>query len=986
MRDPNALFTYGGSSYSGNEAQLTCLRLFSTSGGSLLTEHFLPPDLAFSLSTSSSTSFSTNQLTTSQQRLVRSAVAARAKVGTTRSLPSNAGTIWSLAPSPLGRFLALGCEGGEVRIVDVSEKETFGHIDSASRFFARSKPASGSQAERERVGVVSRMEKTKGRVMTLAWGPPRRIGNTSSSSGAKSTAAQEKPAKRTQRPAKGDDDGNESDSTVGSSSSSEVSTSSEEDDDNDENGDEAERWDESFIVGGTSSSTAVVWDVSSGRLLSRLSVFKSRNEQTIVWSSTVLADGTIVLGDSNGSVTFYDPRTRIPLVTGTFKVHGDAADVLALCVGPDGRKVYSASVDQKVAEYTLIGSQQQQQQQGSAGKGKTKQVKWAHTATRRLHAHDIRALAIEPKFDIAAAAAARFSGAAHVDSLPARVPVLVSGGTDFHVVMTPAAASSTALNHARGGKKKASAAQINPISDTPLVSFGETIQRKMAYVPPTSRSSLLGGGSAIQLCAAKRWVVLRRTDSIAIWSLPPSATEDEQLKASFQESNHLGLPPLPMHGSADTQSQQHQWRKLIEMEFKVRTPLVAVSISPDGSYLAISDLYESKLFRLKQTGRLPASTSIEPRRIASFATAFKSARKGNAGGAPGASALTFTPDGRRLILCSYASATVYVVELPAGSNSGGSCAVSASFDLHRRKHAPASKGRQLAGKLRTPTSGDAAAAPTAEEEAEEDTNSEAANKEQVYAVIHHAKISPDGQWLLTMDSLRRAHIFSLDLLSHHKSLPSPQHLPSAIVFHPTDPSLVLMLLPTNRVSIVDIEKGYRDSKRPEDAWLIRFETAIHSRICKIRDPVAGAVWLPPASGSSTKSDAPPLMLFGPNWLVTVTPGSEKLPSGDATQPMINGFKRGHDEHSDASSGESDDDEEHADGLKLNGHASKGKETKAERYYNTKVTFSYQSILLADAIPAAQAGREHEVVIVERPYFSLAAAMPPAYYRGVKYGS
>ncbi len=734
------------------------LRLFSTSGGSLLTEHFLPPDLAFAPVPAGAT----HAYHLARARAERALLSQRARVGSTRSLSATSGggggTIWSLAASPLQRFLAIGCEAGVVKLVDVGESARFDWLDSSSDFWARTIAVRTPAGERkERVGVVGSMELTKGRVMTLSWGPPRRLG------GGGSAARKQQGNKRA---AKGKAAEEEEDSEEESDSSS--SSDSDDDDSSDE-----PIWDESFLVGGTASGVSVVWDVSTGRVLSRLSVFKSRSEQTILWSSAVLADGTIVLGDSSGGVTFYDARTRLPIVGAAFKVHGDAADVLALCVGPDGRKVYSASVDQRVVEYTLVPSHASGAGAGAGAgkKGTTQQTagtKWVHTATRRLHAHDIRALAIEPRFDIARHSRARIEASSgQLAPPPTRVPILVSGGTDFHVVMTPAATTDGL-----------SSRHLNPVSNTPFLTFGETTQRKVAYVPATSRASLLGGGGAAQLCARQRWIVLRRSDSVAIWELPSTAGAvaagghpGAATGLVNGDSDALGLPPLPMDGSSEAEQQQQQWNKVIEMQFKTKTPLVSVAVSPDGQLLAVSDLYESKLFQLV---RRRGTGALEPRRIASFGTAFANTKR-DAGAsratAPGASGLVFTPDSRRLVLSSYASAMVYVVDI----ETTGACTIAASFDLHRRKASPVSHGRQLAGKLsgRPSVNGHADESMQDDQDDDESTPSidAASSKEQVYAVVHHLKVSPDGQWLLTMDSLRRTHVFSLDLLAHHRSLP-----------------------------------------------------------------------------------------------------------------------------------------------------------------------------------------------------------------------
>ena len=69
-----------------------------------------------------------------------------------------------------------------------------------------------------------------------------------------------------------------------------------------------------------------------------------------VWQSLVLCDGTMVTGDSNGNVQFWD--AQLGTRTAAFKVH--AADVLALAASPDGNAVFAAGVDPQLALYKRV--------------------------------------------------------------------------------------------------------------------------------------------------------------------------------------------------------------------------------------------------------------------------------------------------------------------------------------------------------------------------------------------------------------------------------------------------------------------------------------------------------------------------------------------------------------------------------------------------------------------------------------------------------
>ena len=112
-----------------------------------------------------------------------------------------------MAPSATARYLALGCEDGSVRIIDL-ENDRFEHLASTS-----------GQDRR----IVPRFGKAKGKVISLCWGPPLRT------------------AKRSTKAA-----------TAKKASSSDSDDSDDSDDDDDD------QWHESFLVGGLALSTAIV--------------------------------------------------------------------------------------------------------------------------------------------------------------------------------------------------------------------------------------------------------------------------------------------------------------------------------------------------------------------------------------------------------------------------------------------------------------------------------------------------------------------------------------------------------------------------------------------------------------------------------------------------------------------------------------------------------------------------------------------------------
>lgn len=135
-----------------------------------------------------------------------------------------------------------------------------------------------------------------------------------------------------------------------------------------------------MIAGGCSDGRIRVWDASKngGRVLATMKVDTSiRNREddaSLVWALCSANGGkTLVSGDSSGSVKFWD--TRSMTLAYSFPTAHEA-DVLCVVANGRGNQVFTGGVDRKVSAYALIGR------------------KWASTTSRRIHGHDIRAMAV----------------------------------------------------------------------------------------------------------------------------------------------------------------------------------------------------------------------------------------------------------------------------------------------------------------------------------------------------------------------------------------------------------------------------------------------------------------------------------------------------------------------------------------------------------------------------------------------------------------
>lgn len=135
-----------------------------------------------------------------------------------------------------------------------------------------------------------------------------------------------------------------------------------------------------LVAGGCSDGRIRVWDATKngGRVLATMKVDASlRNrddEANLVWALCSANNGrTLVSGDSSGCVKFWDAKSMNLLYS--FPTAHEA-DVLCVVSNGRGNQVFTGGVDRKTDAFALLGR------------------KWTSTTARRIHGHDIRAMAI----------------------------------------------------------------------------------------------------------------------------------------------------------------------------------------------------------------------------------------------------------------------------------------------------------------------------------------------------------------------------------------------------------------------------------------------------------------------------------------------------------------------------------------------------------------------------------------------------------------
>ncbi|KAM5538245.1 hypothetical protein V8D89_008132 [Ganoderma adspersum] len=716
---------------------------------------------------------------------------------------------------------------------------------------------------------LRRLDRVKSRILSIAWGPP------------------------VPRQIKGQNTNADSDS----------------DDDDDD-------WSDSWLVTGCSDSSLRKWDFSSGRALERMGTDKIRGERTLVWTVGVLGDGTIVSGDSMGIVKFWDSNTCTQLQS----FQGHAADVLCLTVSPDGTVVYTSGVDQKVTQFSYVKTSHSSVNPSplfarAAGR-------WVQSCSRRLHSHDVRALTIWPPHTPLPPS--------HQRHFPTDIaPVLVSGGLDMSVTVTPAAVPTATLS----GKV------MNPLSTSTQATFEDAYHRRLAY------SSGAASASAVHLARKARLVLCTREAGVTVWRVAKRKPRGDNLDLDLEGGQERG------------------WERVLDMDLNVQTNLVAGAISDGGRWIAVSDWYETKLFQLSEQ----ENGDLKPRRIRDFSATLQSSLSE---ASTGASSLTFTPDSSKLVIATSSSAVVVIIDLGSEDTAPR---VLRKFEQHRIRDSFIQgrlvKGRQAA----TAMNGDDVEMGSDNEEARGTDNAESSNEDGdaedskvVRTTVTRMAVSPDGQWLATSDDLRRTHVFNLDAIQHHATLPTFPQSVHAIAFDPSAPNTLVLGFADNRLEVYDVEA------RQFPRWARSLVNGVPQRFAHLHDPVLGVTFDPGSrvdggSGGGGADEGSPLppktaLFWGATWMCKVMlterigyGGFEKRRRGKRKAPEANPVTNGRVEVS----------------------LEEGQQEVQHR--NFKLVTHYRPLLFVDFVAPG------ELVVVERPLVDVLAKLPPAYFKP-KYGA
>ena len=137
------------------------------------------------------------------------------------------------------------------------------------------------------------------------------------------------------------------------------------------------------------------------------------------------------------------------------------------------------------------------------------------------------------------------------------------------VVLTPAALPTSTIVKV-----------TNPLNTSTEATFEDAYHRKLGYV----------ARGAVSVARGARLVSCAREAALTVWKIQ-NKPEDKYNGEEIEENVDMsGAIPEPLAGG---------WDKALEMEFVVHSNIIAHEISDDGKWLVISDMYETKLFKLQ---------------------------------------------------------------------------------------------------------------------------------------------------------------------------------------------------------------------------------------------------------------------------------------------------------------------------------------------------------------------------------------------------
>ncbi|THH02514.1 hypothetical protein EW026_g402 [Hermanssonia centrifuga] len=463
---------------------------------------------------------------------------------------------------------------------------------------------------------------------------------------------------------------------------------------------------------------------------------------------------------------------------------------------------------------------------------------------------------------------------------------------------------------------------INPLSTSNVATYEDAYHRRLAY------SSGPFNATALHLARQARLLLCMRDSSISLFKISSKK-----------------VPATSEDGSDVPEISEGGWEPVLDMDLNVNTNLVASAISDNGEWVVVSDWYESKLFHMET---LPTG-ELKPTRIKDFASILQ-AHLPNTPASTGASSFNFTPDSSKLIMTSAMSAYVLVIDLTTKPR------ILRRFDHHRMRNVVLGdrvmKGRKNSVVGEDVEMADAGGAAGSDES---DADENILLAKPFVATVTRTAVSPDGQWLATSDDRCRTHVFNLDSIQHHCTLPSFPQPAHALSFDSTSPSILVLGLANNTIQVYDVES------RTFPLWSRELTNCLPQRFTHLHDTILGVTF-----DLGERAVPRSALFWGATWLCRVQLDAG-VGWGGFEKKRRWGGKRISTRQPKFSL---------ATGPNL---VSLTEDTAEKTPQNFKMVTHYRPIIFVDFIAPA------ELVVVERPLVDVLAKLPPAFFKP-KYGA
>jgi len=515
---------------------------------------------------------------------------------------------------------------------------------------------------------------------------------------------------------------------------------------------------------GLADGTIRCIDEKNGASFFRMTGDIFRGLSTHIWSMIVLTDSTVVTGDGRGNVQIWDGTVGVLILN----IHQNTAEILALAVTPDERQIFASGVDGRVTCIKKVFSNDKtiSDDMGAISNANLNpsDSQWVYTSSHRPHSHDVYALTI-----------CMNTTNNNINSSSSRV----RSNSD---------SDNNSNNDSDNSTRKRSGSfslQTNPNPNTqrPLDIDG--------YV-------LLSGGMDTKLCcySVSDFVRIRPT-----WILPMPATGivhyslPEYETIAVKHRNRIDLWDTKLLFDNESNNIENindidNCKVFLRIETSTPDHIHSFSLAPNGKFIAFSSVAGTRVWRLDRSEN--GHAKITKLILADHSLSF-------------CHCMCFSPDSNRL--AAYTSKGLLLLLDLSSCNLSNTNSKKKSkknnnendddenvntvkvWHVFNHKHELVEKNKRL----KTADSEDIRLRPGL------------GLQEVGLSVV----FSPDNLYVALSDATGGISVYEIDRLRLHWHVPNPSPIPcpvTALSFHPTSPTCLVVTLANNTFMIFDVEQ------------------------------------------------------------------------------------------------------------------------------------------------------------------------------------